>query len=146
MPKKLSEKLMAKLHAGRTIKSTMKQLDSAWYGQDPKNGATGVEAEILALWPEPENQVSYPDEPGGVTVIVNRVSPVSMEVDDAKLKRSIGADLWEKVSTRTLDKAKLQDAIATGLVSENTILQCSFPVPKKTYITYKEKPIRGAAK
>ncbi len=62
------------------------------------------------------------------------VTPSVVEVDEARLKRKIGAKVWHKLTREVLDKSKLDDALATGLVDIADVALCSSEVPRSPYI------------
>lgn len=66
----------------------------------------------------------------------------SMRLDPDKLKTRIGAKLWNRVTTRTLDSAKLEAAVANGLISEHDVAICSEEVEREPFIKGTIKPMR----
>lgn len=54
--------------------------------------------------------------------------------DEPALKKKLGARVWDRVTTKKLDKAKLEDAIATGEVDATVVAACSEEIPNKVYI------------
>ena len=50
-------------------------------------------------------------------VQVTRVQNTSTVVDEPRFRKMLGTTLWNKVSTRKLDKGKLDSAIKEGIIS-----------------------------
>lgn len=55
-------------------------------------------------------------------------------INEPALKKKIGAEMWNKVTKRVLDKPKLEAAMALGEVDPNTVASVSEEVPNKPYI------------
>lgn len=67
----------------------------------------------------------------------HRVTVVRREttkVDEPKLKKLLGAKLWNKVAKSVLDRGKLESAISTGEVSLDVVASASTIVPSKPYL------------
>lgn len=54
-------------------------------------------------------------------------------IDEEKLRKRLGAALWTKVSTRFLDKKKLEAYIASGEVKTSVVAACSDDIPNAPY-------------
>lgn len=76
------------------------------------------------------------------TITGTLVAPESVRMDEAKLRKLVGAAAWKKVTTPVLDQKKLQKAIADGVVSIEDVSACSEVKHSAPYvrITDKEKP------
>lgn len=57
-----------------------------------------------------------------------------MQIDHKKLQRKLGAKRWQAVTTRVPDKAKLEQAIADGVVDAIEVAECTDEVPSTPYI------------
>lgn len=55
-------------------------------------------------------------------------------IDETVLQKRVGASTWTKISTRSLDKAKLDIAVKDGLVSETDIADAADVKPNKPYV------------
>lgn len=55
----------------------------------------------------------------------SRVQASSVVTDEGKLKSRLGVSLWTKVSTRRLDKKKLDAFIASGEIDPKDVAACS---------------------
>jgi len=56
---------------------------------------------------------------------ITKVQSSSMVIDEASLKRVLGEKGWMKVSTRILDRRKLESAIATDEIDPVLVAECS---------------------
>ena len=65
--------------------------------------------------------------------------PMTLVYDESKLRKALGAALWNKVSTRRLDERKLKALIKSGEVDTLTVAQCSEEVPGTRRLTYDDK-------
>lgn len=54
--------------------------------------------------------------------------------DEKSIRAAIGEDLWDKVKSEKLDRAKLATAIMQGLVSDEMVASHATITPKKPYI------------
>lgn len=70
----------------------------------------------------------------GRTVKATKVQSVKTLIDENSLKRSLGEKLWMKVSTRVLDKKKLEAFIATGEVDPMIVAECSTESGNAPYV------------
>lgn len=69
---------------------------------------------------------------GGVKVTI--VEPSRIVIDENRLKRSLGARMWAKVTRTVLDRRLLDACIAVGDVDANVVANCSDEVPSKPYV------------
>lgn len=68
------------------------------------------------------------------TIKATKVQPVRTIIDESTLKKSLGEKVWMKVSTRVLDKKKLEAYMATGEVDPMIVAECSTESPSSPYI------------
>jgi hypothetical protein len=54
--------------------------------------------------------------------------------DEVALKKRLGQRVWDRVTVKKLDKAKLEDAIAQGEVDATVVAACCEAVPNKVYV------------
>jgi hypothetical protein len=71
---------------------------------------------------------------GGRTIKATRSQSNRTVIDETGLKKSLGETLWNKVSSRVLDKKKLEAYIASGEVNPTTVAKCSTENEGKPYI------------
>ena len=79
-------------------------------------------------------QKSISVELDGRTIKATKVQSVKTIIDESSLKRSLGEKLWMKVSTRMLDKKKLEAFIATGEVDPMIVAECSTESDNAPYV------------
>ena len=64
---------------------------------------------------------------------------VSKVINEQRLKKRLGQALWMKVTTRTLDKKKLDAFIASGEVDPTVVADCTDEFPGKEYVKVQRK-------
>jgi hypothetical protein len=69
-----------------------------------------------------EDEDTHFSSASGKATIVESSSAV---IDQKKLQKSIGSLLWNKVTTRILDKGKLEAFMKSGEISPETVAQCT---------------------
>ena len=74
-----------------------------------------------------------------IRITGTRVEGTTLIFDEARLRKALGQRGWNAVSTRTLDRSKLEAAVADGRVDPRTVAECSEERPKKAYIRLTEK-------
>ena len=67
-------------------------------------------------------------------ITATKVQGTRTTIDENSLKRSLGEKLWLKVSTRILDKKKLEAYIASGEVDPLLVADCSTDSESAAYI------------
>lgn len=68
------------------------------------------------------------------SIKATKVEPVRTVIDENSLKRTLGEKLWMKVSSRVLDKKKLEAHIASGEVDPLAVAECSTESPSAPYV------------
>lgn len=71
---------------------------------------------------------------GGRSIKATRSQNNRTVIDEIALKKAMGESLWNKVSSRVLDKKKLEAFIASGEVSATAVAKCSTENEGKPYI------------
>ena len=71
---------------------------------------------------------------GSRSIKATRAQSNRTVIDEVGLKKSLGETLWNKVSSRVLDKKKLEAYIASGEVNPTTVAKCSTENEGKPYI------------
>lgn len=94
------------------------------------------EAEIAAKMTTKTASVTTDD---GTTISVVLVQSERLVIDEARLKTEVGSKIWEKVSTRSLDRKKLDAAIALGDISTTTLGKVSEIHQNNPYLRITEK-------
>lgn len=59
-----------------------------------------------------------------------------VKINEAGLKKALGAPLWRKVTKQVLDKSKLEEMVNSGDVDLNTVAAYTDVVPKKAYVSF----------
>jgi hypothetical protein len=55
---------------------------------------------------------------------VSEKTRTNTQIDAARLKRALGARVYNKLTTRVLDEAKVEAAISKGEIDANTVASC----------------------
>lgn len=92
-----------------------------------------LQADIISILDRAE-QKSLSVDIEGRSVKATKVQSVKTMIDEGSLKRTLGEKLWLKVSTRVLDKKKLEAFIATGEVDPMVVAECSTESENAPYI------------
>jgi hypothetical protein len=72
------------------------------------------------------------------TVKATIVEGSTIVLDEAKLKKKLGAPVWKKLLKWSLDRQLLEDAIARGTVSATTVAECSEEKPRAAFVKLTE--------
>lgn len=72
--------------------------------------------------------------PDGTKVRATKVEGHRTVIDEAKLKRKIGLSMWNKVTSRFLDRKKLDAYIASGEIKASIVADCTDEAPNKPYV------------
>ncbi len=73
-------------------------------------------------------------EVDGRPVTITRVQAVRTEIDEVALRESLDKSEWLKVTTRVLDKKKLEAHIASGEIDVRVVADCTSEKPSSPYI------------
>jgi hypothetical protein len=79
---------------------------------------------------------------GGEAITGTLVEATRIKVDEAKLAKTLGADLWNKVTKKVLDKEKLEQQIAAGKVNPTDVAAVSEELPNKPYVKVTAKEVK----
>lgn len=126
------DKIKADLIPFQVAKSAAKRAEEEWRAMQPglidlfrKAKSASVTVSVDA---DEVHKVGFQRLTGtlveGSTVVVNQ----------ERLKKLLGSARWSKVTTPTLDMAKLEAAVASGLITAEEVAECSDEVPKAAYI------------
>jgi hypothetical protein len=83
---------------------------------------------------------------GNDELVVNAMHGSTIELDQAMLKRKLGAAAWKLITSEVLDKRKLEAAMVTEQIDPGIVAACSTEKPKKSYVTVTRKKTRGGRK
>lgn len=123
--------------ANALIDLILKRAEAKELGEEAKVLQPAVVEAIEAM-----NQKSASTEFDGNIYTGTVVRGSSVKLDPDKLKARIGSKLWTRVTSRTLDSAKLESAVANGLVSEHDVAVCSEEVERTPFIKGTVKPAK----
>lgn len=82
------------------------------------------QAELVAQFKD-KGTKSYSVEADGFRVTGTLVEPERIKIDEERLKKAVGAEVWNRISTKTLDKKKLEALLALGEIDANVVASCS---------------------
>lgn len=85
-----------------------------------------LQSQLIAVFRERKRrrvQVGFTDEYDATATLVE---PSRVQVDEDRLKRALGSDVWRRVSTPKLDRDKLEQAINSGEVDASIVAECSY--------------------
>jgi hypothetical protein len=71
---------------------------------------------------------------GTKTISATIVAGSKLVIDELGLKKAVGAAMWNKLTSRILDRKKLDAFIASGEVSADTVAKCSEEHPIAPYL------------
>lgn len=87
-----------------------------------------VQDRVIALQPEKE----YITESGIKSTIVQKVK---MTIFEDILKKKVGAAMWNKITTKALDRKKLDAFVASGEITSAVLAESSETNPESPYAT-----------
>lgn len=76
---------------------------------------------------------------GGESIQGTVVAPIRVTIDAEQIKAALDTRQWNKVSTRVLDKEKLEAAVVQGTVPAEVVAKCSEETPTKPYVKVSTK-------
>lgn len=109
----------------REFKTTAKAATNEWKTR---------QVDVLADMEELDAQSFSYENDVGEKVRVTRVQGTSINVDEAMLKKKLGARAFNKLTRPVLDPTKLEDAISDGSVDPVIVSECSEEVKLSPYI------------
>lgn len=78
-------------------------------------------------------------EVDGHYVGATKVVGTRIVIDETKLKKTIGAPKWKKVTKEVLDKELLEAHVTTGDIDANEVAMCSEEHENKPYVRVNDK-------
>lgn len=67
---------------------------------------------------------------------VTVVSGSTTKYDERGLAKALGAPLWNKITKKSLDKAKLEDLVNDGTIDINVVAQHATVTPSKPFVRF----------
>ena len=93
-----------------------------------------IDATQAAVIREMGETKSLSVEVGERKIRATRVQSFQTVIDESALRHALGASGWTKVSTRILDRKKLEAQMAIGGVDALKVAQCSTEKPKAEFV------------
>jgi hypothetical protein len=121
----------------RDLKKTIKNAEEQRVGKN-LDGVECTLADLMREWGIQNASVTV----NGIKITGTLVEGTNLRIDEERLKRALGAARWQQITSRVLDKAKLEDAIARNLVDANVVAQCSGEQPRRPYVTIAERFVK----
>jgi hypothetical protein len=113
--------------------------DAKMFKKEAEQSISEVEPEVIRLLDAMEkNKYTAKLMDMGIEITATVVSPVSEVLDEARLRKALGADVFDKLTTKTLDQDKLKSAMLSGAIDPRIVAQCSAPVERKRYVRVSE--------
>lgn len=85
------------------------------------------------------DKVQATDPASGDVIQATVVKGEIVTTDDTKLKKRVGATIWNKITSRTLDKSLLEAAIKAGDVSDVDVASASTVRPRRPFVKITRK-------
>ena len=96
--------------------------------------------ELVSLMEKLDDRtVVVEDELTGKTYSGTLVQSEVLEIDEAGLKKALGAKLWAKVTKQVLDKKKLEACVTTGDISPVIVAANSVEKARRPYVRFTTK-------
>lgn len=118
----------------KTIVAKIAELEQAKHEVAQLNDKIAqLQASIITQMDQMETK-SVTVELEGRALKATKVQGVRIVIDEPSLKKKLGAKVWEHVTTRVLDKKKLEATIEMGEVDAMKVAECTTEVPNRPYI------------
>jgi len=122
----------------RELKRTIAQAEEQRVGKN----LDGVECQLAALMKEWGITTTSVTE-GSLKITGTLVESTGLTIDEERLKRAVGATKWQGITSRVLDRAKLEDAIAKGTIDPTLVAECSQETPRRPYVKVGERVLNA---
>lgn len=107
------------------------------------DAVTTAQEELVGIMQADQRKnATVPNTSGTGDLSITLVEGSTMSLDEEKLKKAIGAQMWNKITTRTLDRKKLDAFIASGEINPMIVARVTTEVPRKPFV--KIVPKRGS--
>lgn len=102
-----------------------------------------AQEELVGIMQHDGNKTAtVPNLAGSGDLSITLVEGSTMLLDEQKLKTALGAQMWSKVTSRVLDRKKLDAYVASGDINPLVIARASTEKPKTPFV--KVVPKRGS--
>lgn len=102
--------------------------------KDVAEDVKALEAQIIQVLAEHEQDSFETKDANGKKVRAKVVQGSHDVLDELRFKKKIGTQMWNKVTTRTVDKQKLKAYIASNEIKASTVAECSTYIEHKPYV------------
>ena len=102
--------------------------------------AKQVKDEVLAEYAKAEEALVQIMQEHGVKSVTGTeakgtlIEGTRIVIDEAALKKRLGAGMWDKITKQVIDKEKLEARIAVGDIPATAVAVCSEEFPNKPYV------------
>lgn len=79
------------------------------------------------------------DEAENARVKVKKIEPTSTTTDQQKLEKRLGARMWNRITTRVLDKNKLDAYVKSGEIDVKDVVACQTTTDGTAYVKVANK-------
>jgi hypothetical protein len=128
MMSKTTGEMLIELHKAKSIRDEADELVESLTAQL-----------VEAMKVEGQQSLKVRDDENAITGTL--VEAIRIVIDEARLKKELGAQKWGKVTKQVLDKPKLEDAITKGEVDPNVVAICSEEKANKPYVKVTAKAL-----
>jgi hypothetical protein len=105
---------------------------------DAEAEVRSVQSTLIAAMQESDERTVTGEDDGQV-VTGTLVEPTKIVIDEKRLKKTIGATTFRKVTKEVLDKTKLENAVKEGLVDMKDVATSSDEVPIAAHVKITRK-------
>lgn len=102
--------------------------------------------ELLVQRMKEEGRWTVSAQDGYEKITGTLVEATRIVIDEPRLKKKVGAAMWDKITKKALDKEKLAAAIVVGDVDPNVVAEVSEEVPNSPYVRVARKAAKSARK
>lgn len=95
--------------------------------------AKSVQADLIALM-DSAGTGAMEVEHEGLILDAKVMRNSSIVIDEVALRDRIGEELWDKITTQTMDKKKLEAFVGSGEISATLVAQCATEKPIAPFI------------
>ena len=117
-------------------------LDKAYRYKELSSSKKKVEHDLTAvrkdILDQLDNDPHLPEgriegEIHGVMVAVSKVTPTSIEYDVDGLREAVGPEMWDRLTVQVFSPKLLEDAISSGMIDSEEVVQYVKEVAKASY-------------
>lgn len=102
--------------------------------KDAAESVHEMEAQIMEVLAEHGQDSFETKDANGKRLRATVVQGERSILDEQRFKKKVGAQMWNKVTTRVVDKRKLKAFIASNEIKANVVAECSETYANKPYV------------